>query len=359
MADPTKDKTWEFDLNNLVIASTASFNQAYRSASQRLFSIKEILVNNGNTTFTTPWVVQESSDGATAGGIGYGVGPNDKWLAYTNLDWRQDTAPGDGFSWIVLRQTGISAKFELLIGCEQDGTGNDGKQIIVYVAQAGFRLSDGGTDGTTTARPTATDERRLRNYNEYWGSGPVNNAYTGQHHVWMSTDGECTRIAIFISNVITGYWTFEKPKNPTTGWTDPYFAVIRGESNTSVSQATYTMYYDNARMLGKYSGVDTAMFLTGEGTINDALGEATNPGFTTPVGLQAPNQLDGTYTACEMGIASQTATFQGHHGNVFDMWWGFSLTQTGRYYPEGGTKAFVQIDDFIMPWDGSTLIRTR
>jgi hypothetical protein len=358
MADPTKDKTWEFDLNNQVLPNTSQSGNAMISTQSRLFSIKEILINNGATTFTKPWIVQESSDSVTAGGTAYGSAPNDKWLERTNLVWRQDGS-GSIFSWIVLRQTGISTKFELLIVCEQDNNSYDGKEIIVYVAQNGFRLADGGTDGTTTARPSATDERRLRNYNEYWGSGAVNTAYTSQHHVWMSSDGECTRIAIFIANVVTGFWAFEKPKNPTTGWTDPYFAVIRGESNVGISNATYTMYYDNARMLGKYSGADTTMFLTGEGTINDALGEATNPGFTTPVGLQTPNQLDGTYTACEMGIASQTATFQGHHGNVFDMWWGFSLTQTGRYYPEGGTKAFVQIDDFIMPWDGSTLIRTR
>lgn len=353
MADPTKDKTWEFDLNNFIIANGSIANGAFASARNRLFSIKEILVNNGATTFTTPWVVQESSDSVTADA-------SDNWVTASNLIWRDDDGSAV-FSWIVLRQTGISAKFELLITCEEDQTGNDGKQIGVWVAQAGFRLADGGTDGTTTARPTATDEREIRDSTSsgYWGSGPINTAFTSQHHVWMSSDGECTRIAIFIANVVTGYWAFEKPKNPTTGWTDPYFAVIRGSFNTNVSHASYAMYFDAAVVLGRYSGQDTTMFFTGEGIFNDAIGEATTAGFTTPLGCQTQNQLDNTYIASQMGLASQTSTFNGHHGNVFDQWWGILFVQNGRYYPEGGTKAFVQIGDFILPWDGSTLIRTR
>jgi len=341
MADPTKDKTWEYDLNNLVIADGATVDGAFLSTRQRLFGIKEILINNGSTTFTAPWTVVSSSDSSTSGA-------SDLWVDEFDLVWADDDT-SNARSWIVLRQTGISTTFEVCIVCQEDSTSNDGKQIEVWVAQAGF------TGGSTTARPTATDERQLRDSTAdgYWGSGQVNTAYTSQTHVWMSSDGDCTRIVICIGDVVTGYWAFETPKNPTTGWTDPYFACIEGEANVTTSQVTYSRFLDNATMRGRYSGANTTMYLSSEGMVNDGIGEATGNG------TQQQNQLDNSYIASQCGLSSTTSTFVGRHGEVFDMWWGLSFVGTGRYYPETGTKAFVQIGDFVFPWDGSTLIRTR
>ena len=352
MAAPTKDKTWEYDLNNLTVGdATNSPFGAFDSVKETLFNIKESLKNAGPTTFTTPWVVQESSDSVTVGGIGYGVGPDDKWLTAANLIWAdEDTA--NARSWIVLRQTGISAKFELMLSCQQDSQNNDGKQISAYVAQSGFRLADGGTDGTIGVPPTASDQVRLRNSNsDYWGVGPVNTAYTSYHNVMMSSDGECTRILIFINNTNTGFWIFDVPKNPTTGWTDPYIAAIRGQADVTTDQARYQDFYDNDNMLSHYTGasVDTLIYLAGEGSVNNGIGEQ----------LGTPNQLDNEYIASEMSLASETTSFIGMHGNVYDLWWGFNWVRTGRYFPEAGTRLFIQVADMVFPWDGSTTILTR
>jgi len=355
MSDPVNTKTWEFDLNNFIPANSATAGGAFLSTRQRLLGIKEILVNNGSTTFTTPWVVQESSDSVTAGGIGYGTGPNDKWLDSGDLVWADDDT-GNARSWTVVRQAAISAKFEVLIICEEDSINNDGKQISLWVAQAGFRAADGGTDGTTTTPPTASDQRQIRHSTNfgYWGSGGPNTEYSGYTNVWMSSDGQCTRIMILINDTVTGAWAFDVPKNPTTGWADPYYAFAHGTSDVTTDQITYAQVFDAAGVAGRYSGTDTSMYFSGEG-MDDNVGTPRGIGQS----LDSPNQLNNTYIASEMGLVSETSSFVGRHGQVFDWWWGYDFVRTGRYYPEAGTKTFIQIADTVMPWDGSTKILTR
>lgn len=334
MATPTNTKTWQFDVNNTVFADSTTANGAFFSARQRLFEIKELLINTDS--FTTPWTVKGSSDSATSGA-------SDLWVDANDLIWRADTG-GAVFSWIILQQPAISAAFQLLIGCEEDSTGFDGKQIIVYVSQVGF------TGGTTTTRPTATDEQRLRNYNEYWGSGQVNTAYTSQTHVWMSSDGECTRIVIYIRGTVTGYWAFEKPANPVSAWTTPYFACVRGDANVTTDQTTYAKFYDSALMQSQFAGVDVTMYLSGEGFASAASGEI----------LINAGQLTNNWSASSMGLTSTTSTFRGRNGELFDLRWGFKFQSNEvRYFPADGSKTFIQLGDFIFPWDGSTILRNR
>ena len=341
MVAPTKEKTWEYDLNNLTLADSTTVGNAYESAARRLFLIKEILTNGGSTTFTTPWTVVSSSDSSTAGA-------SDLWVDAGDLVWKDDDT-SNAHSWIVLRQTGISTTFELLISCQEDQTGNDGKQIGAWVAQAGF------TGGTTTVRPTATDERILRDSTSfgYWGSGSVNVAYDSQTNVWMSSDGEITRIVIFIAGVPTGYWAFEKPKNAVSPWTNPYFATIQGTSNVTTSQLTYALYYDSANMAGQYNNgsavVNTSMYMSGEGFASQAAGEA----------IVDPDQLTEDYVASAIGIHSLTSNFRGRQGEVTDLWWGYinNADRAGMFFPADGSKTFVQIGHLIFPWDGATILK--
>lgn len=340
MANPTIQKTWEFEINNLVEFDGSVGGNANNDRRRLLFNIKEAMVNNGTTTFTSPWTVVSSSDSSTASAA-------DNWTDYTDLVWRDDDGSAV-FSWIVLRQTGISTTFELLITCEEDFTSADGSRIGAWVAQAGF------TGGTTTARPTATDERQIRDStsNGRWGSGADGTPNTNYRwHLMMSSDGECTRIIIHMNKIVTGIWMFDVPDNAVTGWSNPYVAVIYGENNQNTNVTSYVRFLDNATMLGRYSGTDTTMFLSSEGIADSAIGE-----------FLKNNQLDNTWIATEMGIASQTSTFTGRMGTMYDLWWGsnFSSSEaTGRLYPETGTKLYVQVKDIIFPWDGSSVYQSR
>ena len=343
MTNPTIQKTWEFDLNGLVLQNNTVANGAHQDRRELILAIKEVLINNGNTTFTSPWTVVSSSNASTAGAA-------DNWNSLSDITWRDEDSTGTPFSWIVLRQTGISATFELLIALESDTVTDDGSQIYASVAQAGF------TGGNTTTAPTATDERVLRDDDGtsagHWGSGadgtsPGNYRY----HIMMSSDGDCTRVLMFTDTIVTGLWLFDVPDNPVSGWTNPYVAMIYGENNSSTNICSYETWNETATARGRYSGADTTMFFSSEGLANALLGE-----------FFLANQLDNTWIATEMGVASQTSTFTGIMGSMFDLWWGagFNASEgTGRYYPETGTKLYVQVKDMIFPWDGSSILQTR
>lgn len=334
MANPTAEKTWQFDLNNVVVAdSTLDGLNAFRDRRELLLGIKDALIGLASN----PWSVVSSSDSSTSSA-------SDLWVDAGDLRWRDDDTSGV-FSWIVLRQTGISTTFELLITCEEDSIGVDGARIGAWVAQAGF------TGGTTTARPTATDERQLRDSTSsgWWGSGADGVSYDFRYHVMQSSDGECTRVLIFINGTNTGFWLFDKPKNPVTGWSDPYVAVISGNNDASTNQTTYAKFYDSANGLGRFSGIETTMYLSGEGFLNAAAGEL----------VTVPNELTGDFVASEVGLHSLSSTFVGRVGELFDLWWGYSFADTGRYYEGTAAKEFVQVSDMVFPWDGSTIIGTR
>lgn len=334
----TTTKTWQFDLNNLVLLDTTlNGRNAHYDRRALLLGIKQALVGFASS----PWTVTDSTN-STAAPIG-----TDTWSVPDDLEWRDDDGSAV-FSWIILRQTGISATFELLITCEQDSNSNDGAQIGAWVSQLGF------TGGSTTVRPSnTTDEREISNSTtQWWGSGA--NGGSGlnyRFHVMQSSDGECTRVLIFVNDVNTGFWMFDKPVNPNSAWTDPYVAVISGDNNSTTNQCSYSKFHDSATVRSRFgtSGIDTAIYLSGEGFGTNASGE----NFTVD------NQIDGTFLANEMGLSSLTPTFVGRQGEMFDLWWGLTNAGTGKYYPEDNTKAYVQVQHMIFPWDGSTLIGTK
>ena len=335
MANPSVQKTWQFNLNNYVPAdNTLGGRNAFYSRRSLLLGIKNAMKGFG----TQPWTVVSSSDSTT-------TSASDLWVDPDDLEWRDDDT-SNIFSWIVLRQTGISTTFELLITCEEDSVSNDGARIGAWVAQAGF------TGGSTTARPTATDERQIRDSTSsgLWGSGADGVSYEYRYHVMQSNDGQSTRILIFIDGVNTGLWFFEKPVNTNTNWTNPYVASIQGSNNNTTEQATYSQYYDSASALSRFGGVDLGFYLSGEGFGSAAVGEQ----------LTTPNQLDGEFLASEIGLCSLSSTFVGRAGEIADLWWGFTSEQSGRYFPsDASSKAFVQVRDMIFPWDGTTLIGMR
>lgn len=328
-------KTWQFNLNSLaIIDDTLNGRNAHYARRSLLLGIKDALTGFG----AQPWTVTDSTN-STAAPVG-----TDTWIVPDDLEWRDDDT-ASVFSWIVLRQTGISTTFEILLTCEQDINSHDGASIGAWVAQAGF------SGGSTTVRPTATDERRLRNSTgEYWGSGNTSSSNNYRYHVMQSSDGQCTRVLIFINDVNTGFWLFDKPANPLSGWTDPYIATISGDNNITTNQCSYSKFHDAAGARGRYNGVDTTIYLSGEGFGTNASGE----NFTL-----SGNQIDGSLIANEMGVSSLTSTFAGRNGEVFDLWWGLANAGTGRNYPNTSTKTYVQVQHMIFPWDGSTLIGTK
>ncbi len=71
------------------------------------------------------------------------------------------------------------------------------------------------------------------------------------------------------------------------------------------------------------------------------------------------NQLNNTWPVSEMGVASETSTFIGRMGTMFDLWWGEDTENSGRLYPQAGTKLYAKVVGMTFPWDGSSILQTK
>lgn len=316
MPVPSLAKTWQFNVNQAFVALGSALADNRRIL--RLH-IKDALVGMA----LLPWTVRYSCDSVTAGTAGDAV---DRWDSDADLVWAN---AGSAHSWIVLRQTGVGATFELLISLENSSASGNTLTLVVSPSAA-------FTGGTTTARPTATDED-VRLSSATWG-GVASSDQNAKVHVMVSTDGQCSRVIVCTAGFAQTFWLFDKAQNPVTGWTAPSVAIALGASGSTV--LTYANLNTTASAGGR--GVSNmTMFLSGEAANSSLIGV-----------LQAfVNDLDSGHNMGPIGLLSATTSNRGRHGSLFDLWWGPQVVADGDTY---GTKTFVQFGDVIFPWDGST-----
>lgn len=326
MALPTKAKTWQYNVNQAV-----ALQGSIIATSQRLWrTIKNSLVGFA----TLPWTVRGSSDSVAAG-----MDAVDRWAADANLV--NDTA-GNVHSWIVLRQTGIATNFEICL--DLNSNGGSGNFDFIVSPGAGF------TGGSTTARPTATDEVVTQANSAYaWSNVDANHVV----HVLQSTDGQCTRVAVWrASTNLCTFWILDKPANPVTGWTKPSLFGTVGVSSGVVNTAGLFGNFANTTLKG-YGSAAMVLAMTGEGS------QATSGLLSNLTGIgTTANSFDGTWPLFPIGIGSITVAMQGRHGTVFDLWW--RPTSLGQIdtFPNDTSRQFVVMGDFVLPWDGSVPVIT-
>ncbi len=223
MSIPTLDKTWQFSVNN----NRKPFGTASAWAANLVREIKDNLIGFS----LNPWILEYSSDSVAAGSAGDNV---DRWTEDSDVVF----AAGD-HSWVVLKQSGILSNFQI---CWDLNAANSTDTTMVVSPSAGF------TGGTISARPTATDEYVIGSATD-WGIGDGTRE-TFSYHMMMSTDGECTRV-IFVQGDgayggVSGLWSFDKPKNPVSGWTNPWIALYANSSgfSSAIDTAKYAFIRD-------------------------------------------------------------------------------------------------------------------
>lgn len=319
---PTLAKSWQFDVNAVRPAPDTNLAN-YQNI---LFGIKTSL-----KAFSSGWTVVGSSNSVAAALDGV-----DRWTLPTNLVWHN---AGVAHSWIVLKQTGLAANFQLLIDCDSNGAGAGAASNLRLVVS----YSAGFTGGSTTTRPTATDEHQIQVGAWCTGSGiPFHSAV----HVMQSTDGQSTRVVVCRSNFVSTFWAFERVSSPSAGWAVPVVSLIRGAPNTTSDAPTYAVFNDAANGFFRHGSTNYTGYVTSEGSITSMLGEQLN---------LYPNDIDGFWPFFPMGFASTTTGARGRHGAFTDMYWGVQdVLVTGTTFPASGTKQWVQFAHFVLPWNGTT-----
>lgn len=319
MSLPVLAKTWQFNKNQAITAQGTSL------ATSRLLMRT---LKNGLIGFALlAWAVQGSSNSVTAAMDGV-----DRWAADTDLVW----AAG-AHSWIVLRQTGIATNYEI---CIDLNTSTDTNATIVVSPSAGF------TGGTTGARPTATDEIVIVN-TQNWGSrGNFDHKLTQL----QSSDGECTRVVIYSGNICTLFTILDKPANPVTGWTTP--SLSAWQASNATDRATVAIWLKatagSEPLWGRHSGTNFRGDVTCEWGISNNLSEL----------ITVANQISSEWQMLPVGFVSNTATRIGRHGSFYDLWLGQTAVSDADTYPADGTMQFVEVGDFILPWNGPPTIAT-
>lgn len=328
MTTPVLQRTWQFQVNtnNPALDTATATNQAL------MYAIKEAFKGNGAwtdsagaaTASSGNWVVDYSCDSVVAGTPNDGV---DRWAAAGNLVWGGGANPR---SWIVLRQTGIATNFELLIYLDS---------VSSYQATIVVSPSAGFTGGTTTTRPTATDEIVLIAGNS-WGGASVNAA--SFLHVIKTSAGEAIRVAICRNGQIGGFWFFEQPGTPIDGWSEPSVScVLVGDpSGTPTTMCTFANLSNAASVWG-YSQNPISHYLTGL---------CTRAHGMLPSNQTVASEIPAEYPFFEQGVYSETVYGRGRNGKMVDQWWGLAALADTDTYPLA-SRDFVQLGDVIWPWN--------
>lgn len=361
---PSLDKTWNFvtnvQLKEKPLPTTGTQQQGSASYGNILYTIKAQLVSWG-------WTVEGSCDAST-----YNWGGADLWTDYTKLLW--GFTPGDNAaSWIVLKRAnaaGAGKDFYLLIRLAGEIT-RDCQEAIIMGAWTAF------SGGSVTLTPTNAGkalnliydhnvdiEVHVGNYGpRYWLLQPTyyspalpssqSRGIDVVVHALRSSDGEVERIVVVSHNVVCAYISFEKVKNPTSGWTHPFMcAWVNRNYTNNQSVLSYSILNDDAvrgssglcpYTFGYHDGLWLGLYWGSEAYKDAMLGER----------ISYYNEISGEYTMCPVSLISNSPGCKGHHGFLYDLWWGSIETLVGDTFPGDETQQFVRFGEVIFPWDGS------
>ena len=312
---PSLFKTWQH-APNLVEAAGAN-------GVKRIF----LAVKNALKGFAlNPWTVMGSSDAVTAGMDGV-----DRLTDVTKV---VNGFP-DPRSWIVLRQ---ASGLEFCLAFD-NGVGNYWGSCVV--SRNGFGAVNGGTNGTTTARPTATDQIVLGT-SVSWG--PNNDPNTsGIQHVLHSEDGLNTVVVFMRAGLPVGLWALGQAELAVPGWVDPLYAMAYSTGGTGSVAAGHLFQTPGLRGWAP-SGVMTLLASTW------CIYESVVTPFC--VASNVVDSVSGEWLLQPMGLYSPTTGARGRHGVIPDLYYVGPGAANGLTLPLTGGKAFAVLGDIAVPWNG-------
>lgn len=309
MTLPLPSRTWTITRDRTVAQQGTSGDTNKRMT--RVL-VEDLITFGGMTT-------DFSCDSNVAGTKGDGV---NRWDSDSDI---VGNTPGNAHSWYVGILHG-GANGYVCIDKDSSSDGGGGAPGSVYWSPAA-----GFTGGTTTARPTATDEQEITTSTQMWNTG--NGSYT--YHLWRcDTSGqESTRVACIHSTNANGpdnIITFERASSTPTAWSPPNIATFRsGGAGSVADRGAWTASGWKARV----SGTNRSPILVGD-----------TPPTTTDV--------DGDVLLVPVGLNDATV---GRLGFVAD--WHMvqdGATNLSTFSDTGGLRGWIVLDEIVWPWDRSS-----
>ena len=322
MALPTLEKTWATDFNTLHtgFASVLEMHQTI------LLDLHTKVIGYA----AVPWTVVSSSDSVTASAA-------NNWSVVGDLVWVN--TPGTAHSWMVWERTGGE---QICVDCVGDTVG----------AEAVWLVSPGGnfTGGTTTNRPTATDELEMISINNDWWHNRTSIS-TSRMHTWHTSDGAVDIIAAGFNGICTQLFMFLNVVLDEPGWTNPFIAGASTNASATTNAFTFTQFFaDDIRL----RGVDNSN--------NEFQGRFLTVSFdNTPTnqvlavqGVPDANVFHAGRPMTPIWFGSAQGAGYGIHGRLPDMFAGSANLNNGDE-ETGMNWVFVE-EGLWLPGDGATTL---
>jgi hypothetical protein len=331
MAMPTKDKTWTFDVNNVVWN-----NSSASDIREIIFALKGQLVAAG---WTVRWSCNHDAVAAEW---------SDNWTDTGDLIWDTSANPR---SWIVLRAPDYALgpeHFELLIECRYYSASYPTAMRIACTPAGDYH------DGTTSVAPVSDvlEVNLLAAASSAAANFVEDDSYRKVWHCMYSSDSECFRFFVTSRNYVCTLLVLDKIKNPVSGLNaaDTWIGLCQGSAGSLSTKPTIAALNGAAAMRGSgNSGVaGIYYYITGE-SAGGALWAASALNYNPNDGNAWPLGPMGLVTTSNVAYA------YGRNGEVFDMWWAPSYGLTALTYPNDGSLTFIQVGNLLMPWDGASL----
>jgi hypothetical protein len=281
-----------------------------------------------------------SSDGTDAGMDGV-----NRWDSTGDLVWQTEA---NARSWMVLR----GPRGDLLIELVTNSSSNTHVGSLWW-SPTGFGSANGGTDGSTTTRPTATSEAQICSGN--WG-GP-SSAAASVSHVWISDEGDI-RWVICRSGTPVGVVCVEAPGVDLVGdaWDHKASAWHVGTSlavPSSVPTGLADIYDNSAAQEFGFRGSSLLTFAkmsVGFNPSTDFQNMSDN--------MSGPHAVTGEYPLLPVGAFCITSENVGWFCWYADRWGGLGSVASGFTFPgdealEADRRQLVQFGTLILPWNKS------
>lgn len=358
-------RTWQFQLDQVVDISTSTgTNPAVNDRLLMKGWLDSLLgrgawvdKNGAPSVSAGNWVVTSSCRGN--GGANFGNNDGVNWLDtvpgtidVNNLIWAN---PASNHSWVVLQQTGIAAKLELLIDLR---VGGSSISASVVVGNAGFGLANGGANGTATAAPTAAAGtfQTLINATEWGGGGNLGAVW----HAMKTTDGKAFRFFIMRSAACVAFYDIEVPDPVVANWTDPW--VAHGIATSGVTEKVDITRLTGANTFSRTPGgtIFASSFCQPASNSDANIINCASSG-----GGGVPNEIDDTDTIHPIGLYSATVNARNLNGVLVDMFWANEptgitvLPLTGQTMPAGGPIQWARIGCLWVPWAAGVIPRVQ
>jgi hypothetical protein len=341
MTVPSKDLTYIYSANEQILSQNS---YAETNSLVLLTMIKRLI--------TMGWACVGSSNGTNYNAID-GLPHSSLLLTVNDLVYQ---SPGNNHTWIVLENTVhgslVAGNPQLLI----DLNNSDGSHTYVdhYLS-----LTGSFSGGNVNTAPTALDQVESAPF--FDANNHMRPLYTSHESTYnpnarlniiMSNDGKATYIILCAAGKIQGFWALVKASNISGSiWTNPWVFI-------TVGPAYYDLYNSSFN-----TNIYSMRFRTvlGAATTPTTLGAITENicyfnDNTRYLVHQQPSYDQETleYPFCQIGLWVPTSPYIGRKGVIKDLYLGTSNVLPGMTYPNDNSKQWVQVGDFILPWDGSS-----